>query len=367
MGRVLLLTGATGGGHTQVANTLCTELQSHGHDVVISDLLVDFNKAIKFTCVDGYSFLYKKLPALYGLMYRFTDRKVVSKMTANVFHALIGKKIIKFISEVNPDIIISVHPFGSGLLGKLRYNKYIGQITVALITDFKAHWTHVGKGIDYYVVCSDYSKLSLVKKGVDSSTIGSMGIPIRSDFLNKNINQKDKGIFTVLVMGGSEGEKFIERSLFWIARNKDVRIIVVCGKNDLLRKRLASRYSKRNNVEIRGFEKNIPELMSKADIIITKPGAITVTEAISQELPIVIPYAIPGHESANAKFLVKSGIALRTHSYIWLAHIVEKLMKNPDMIDSIKGNIKENNVKYSTPELVDIIDDYCLKRRREAN
>ena len=145
MSRILVFTGSTGGGHTQVAKTLQKELESRGHEVIISDLLNDFSRIIKFICVDTYRFLYKRIPVLYGVTYRWSNHKIISNVATTVFNALIGRKLIKYISELEVDIVVSVHPFGSGVLGKLRKNKKIECNTIALITDFKAHWMHVGK------------------------------------------------------------------------------------------------------------------------------------------------------------------------------------------------------------------------------
>jgi len=356
--RILLVTGSTGGGHNQVANTLSDELKSRGYEVEICDLLVDFNKMVKFCCIDSYNFLYKHIPRIYGMIYWCTNRKLFSKISAMVFYMLIGREFSHYINHINPQMIICVHPFGSGILGKLRRKKMINSFTTALITDFHAHWTHIGDGIDRYIVSSERLKNSLIKRGVDGSKIMFLGIPIRKDFNKKNTSERDDGIFTVLIMGGSAGENFIRRSLYWIARNKDMQIIVVCGKNTVMKKRLEKAYATKKNVDIRGYEKNIKPLMSKADIIITKPGAITVTEAISQELPIIIPYAIPGHESANAKFLVQSGIAYRTHSSLWLAYVVDKVMKNPEVIDYMRENIQRNYIRFSTEDIVNGIDHF---------
>lgn len=361
MSRIIIFTGSTGGGHNQVANTLRNELEGRGHEVIITDLLKDYSKIAKISFVDTYNFLYKHVSFLYGLIYKSTNYRYISKFSAFVFSRLIKDKLINFISENQPDLIISVHPFGSGILGRFRDKKLISCLTLVLVTDFQAHCTHISSGIDYYIVSNRYTEYDLVKRGVNPKIIRSIGIPISSDFVEKNTKERDDGIFTVLIMGGSEGEKFIKNSLFYIARNKNMNIIVICGKNEKLRRKLNRRYYKKKNVDIRGYEKNIKSLMSKADVIITKPGAITVTEAISQELPIVIPYAIPGHESANAKFLVKSGMARRTRSYLQLAYIIEKMMRNPEILESIRDNIKDNGMGYSTLEFVDTIDAFVTE------
>lgn len=358
MGRILIFSGSTGGGHHQVASTLKTELEEKGHFVQISDLLTDYNKAVKFCTVDGYRFMYKHTGHLYGLLYRLSNHKFASVTVGSLFYQLTKAPLLKYIDEFSPDLIITVHPFGSGVLGKLRLKGHIHCKTLALITDYSVHGTHVGKGIDKYIVGSNVLKEKLLKLGVPSHKIASLGIPIRKDFKEKDPSVRDDGIFHVLIMGGSDGESFIRKSVYWIAKNPDIHITVVCGNNHNLYSTLQKTYKHHKYIHIKGFVEEIQPLMSKADVIITKPGAITITEAISQELPIIIPYAIPGHETANAKFLEKSGVAQRVHSSLWLAFTIERMMKNPALINKMKQNIQSDEIKYSTNDIIESIANY---------
>lgn len=359
MGDILIFSGSTGGGHNQVAATLKAELEAKGHTVHVSDLLAEYNGFVKFCCIDIYRIMYKKFGKVYGFLYHQTNTKFNSKITTRIFSGLLKKPLLKRISEISPDLIITVHPFGTGILGQFRRKGLLQCKTIALITDFAAHWTHVGEGIDRYIVASDFLKNSLVRKGVSPHIIRSAGIPIRKDFQHKNTDIRDDGIFHVLIMGGSDGESFIEKSIYWIAKNPDIHITIVCGNNQLLKNKLEKNYRNQKHIQVLGFVKEIKPLMSKADLIVTKPGAITITEALSQELPIIIPYVIPGHESANAKFLVKAGVAQRTRSSMFLAYVIEKMVTDPSIIDSMRENIKVEGVRHSTHDIIESIAE-CI-------
>lgn len=359
MSNILICSGSTGGGHHQVAQTLKRELESQGHQVEVTDILTEYSKVVKFFAVDGYRFLYKHFGRVYGSLYRATNSKLSSKRSSKIFSKLLRDKFLEKVKEFDPDLIITVHPFGSGILGPLREQGKLDCKVIALITDFTAHWTHIGKGIDRYIVASDFLKKNLIKKGVDPEIIKSAGIPIRKEFEEKNMAEREDGIFHVLIMGGSDGENFISNSLFWIALNPDIHVTIVCGNNETLKRKLEKRYHKRNQIVVKGYVKEIKPLMSRADLIVTKPGAITVTEAISQELPIIIPYAIPGHETNNAKFLVELGVAQRAHTSLFLAYSVEKMLNDPKIMETMRDSIKLESVKHSTNDIIETISE-CI-------
>ncbi len=96
-----------------------------------------------------------------------------------------------------------------------------------------------------------------------------------------------------------------------------MRIIVVCGNNDTLRLSIEEKYEEvipNKHIEVLGFTDKIPELMEVSDVIITKPGGLTVTESLAKNIPMIIPYFIPGQEEENAEVLVNAGAAIKVDS-----------------------------------------------------
>ncbi len=98
-------------------------------------------------------------------------------------------------------------------------------------------------------------------------------------------------------MGGSKDILKVVKRL--VIESEHYYLDVVCGRNKLLLDTLTKMYGQAvqdGRMTIHGFTKKIPEMMDEADVIVTKPGGLTTTEALSKKLPMIVPFAIPGQE-----------------------------------------------------------------------
>ena len=91
-----------------------------------------------------------------------------------------------------------------------------------------------------------------------------------------------------------------------------MQVIVVCGKNEKLRKQIAAE-PKRHATQVLGFAANMHELMAASDLILTKPGGLTTSEALAMGKPLLILNPIPGQEAANSDFLLEQGAAVKVN------------------------------------------------------
>jgi processive 1,2-diacylglycerol beta-glucosyltransferase len=106
---------------------------------------------------------------------------------------------------------------------------------------------------------------------------------------------------------------------------------VVCGQDKNLYKSLDNVVENARNPIVRfGFVRNVDELMSAADIVITKAGGLTVSEALTKRLPIIIYKPIPGQEQENAAFLEKIGAGRTAHNQAELEMLLLQLLKHPE-------------------------------------
>ena len=152
----------------------------------------------------------------------------------------------------------------------------------------------------------------LAEKGVESWRIFDTGIPIDTSFtmkydkhqLAKEMNL-DLNIPIVLVMGGGLGMGGVKMALTALETLKmKLQVLVVAGENHNLRAELRKiAESSKHLVRVWGFSDNIQELMAVATLLITKPGALTISEALAMELPMVLSEPIPGQEKENAEYI----------------------------------------------------------------
>lgn len=132
---------------------------------------------------------------------------------------------------------------------------------------------------------------------------------------------------------------------------------VVCGNNRILKNNLEMRfeeYIRQGRMEILGFVGNIPELMARCHVIVTKPGGLTSSEAINMSIPMLIPFSIPGQEQENTDFLVESGMAMAVNGADDINEKINLLMDQPHLYDSMSQNMSQLSANYSLDKVVEL-------------
>ncbi|MTI48686.1 MGDG synthase family glycosyltransferase [Sporosalibacterium faouarense] len=371
MSKVLIFTASTGGGHNQAASALEKEFNHKGYETIKVDMLKETSKMLDLLIADGYKVLATKLPKIYGGLYKLSDSQRINNRITKFFNKLAYTQISNIINSINPDLIIGTHPFIVDVVGNLKAKSIINIPFISIVTDYEAHQTYVNTNVDAYITGSEHTMKGLISKGILKSKIYPFGIPIRREFLDKKSNYNDfyDRNFQVLVMGGSLGVKSMKKVLKSLNKcTHDLKIIVVCGKDEVLRKSLEKSF--KNNIEgkeyiIYGFTKEVAKLMDSSDIIITKPGGLTVSESMVKSIPMVIPYLIPGQEEENAEFLVREGVAVKVDHIREIRYVIDNLINNPKKLDGMRREMKRITKKYSIDNIINLsenlINEYQYK------
>lgn len=358
MKKALILTTSTGQGHNQAANALCDILSKNNFKCKKHDFLEGSSKLLTSAIIGGYELSATKFSHIYGLSYFLTNNRFINTVSTIPF-CFATKRIKNIINLENPDIIITTHPISISILDTLKKDGLEIPI-ISIVTDFDAHYTYISKRINAYVTGSEFTKSSLTSKGINKNIIYPYGIPIKNHFFDRNNNiddLKSDDYFNILLMSGSMGLKNISYVLKELLNNENkLRITVVCGNNKDLKSSLdkvACNTYKDKKLHIVGFSNDIATFMEYSDVIISKPGGLTVTESIAKNLPLIIPFAIPGQETQNTKFLCQSGYALKA-SLKKINPTVNTLIDNPEHLEKMKINLSNLSRKYSSAKIVDL-------------
>ncbi len=359
MKSIIIVTASTGAGHNQAANSLKERFEERGIYVHIVDMFKATSKGINALISDGYKILATKLPKAYGAFYKSSDRKVINKtIFKNAF--LATELRLKWIfNEFQPDLIISTHPFGAPIIGKLKEKGKINIPFVQIVTDFKAHYAYIHEQVDAYIAASNFTADSLTQKGIAPQKVHVYGIPAREAFTQKNYRKfsKDRP-FQLLIMGGSMGLKAIEEAVaVLLTFEKKLKLVVVCGNNRDLYDKLQRRYAEQidsSRLEVLGFVDTVHELMDKSDLIISKPGGLTTTEAIHKSIPMIIPFAIPGQEQENTNFLVENEMAIEVQDMTELHDHIELLIDDVERYQKMVENMTRLAKLYSVDAIIDL-------------
>ncbi|CAH2215294.1 MGDG synthase family glycosyltransferase [Tepidibacter aestuarii] len=365
MKKILILSASTGGGHNRAAKAIQEELVTKNIDCEIIDSLKFVSPTIDTIISKGYEKSAMYIPKTYGKMYKISDLKISkSGMNTNLPLAYMIKKLKKLITNMQPDAIIGTHPFPLMAVSNLKKHNIIDIPIISILTDYTIHSTWIQKEVDNYIVGDEYVKYLLEEEGIPKDKIYPYGIPIEKSFLSSNIegikkelNLEDK--FTVLLMGGSFGAGNIKEAfLDLLSIDKDFQIIVVTGRNSSLKEKIEKTLESVNtnkNIVILPFTNKMNDILSVSDILITKPGGLTTTEALLKEIPMIIPYYIPGQEGENLDFLLNSGVALKTTEKYNLKILVTLLMENPNRLDNLKSNINSLKKLNSSENICNLI------------
>ena len=364
MKKILILTTSTGEGHNQAANSISTKFEQAGYKIIKHDFLKSNSKLLTKLFISGYELSASTFPKIYGYIYKITNNTIVNILIHKVFY-FVRKKLFSIVSKEAPDIVLITHPFAVNLAVSIKDKFNIP--TLVIVTDFKAHGTYINNNIDGYIVASDDTKIDLSNRGIDLNKIHTFGIPVKDEFFINRIEDfsKTDDYFNILLMSGSMGLKNISYVLKELLNNKNkLRITVVCGNNENLKKDLDKRYNqyiKDKKLHVIGFSKDVDVLMEYSDLIISKPGGLTATEAISKHLPLLIPFAIPGQEYENVEVLTSNGCAIYIDNLLELNSIVDKFIDNPKKLDGLKNNMKKLSNLYSKDKIVNLADNLIKK------
>ncbi|MBP2640122.1 MAG: Monogalactosyldiacylglycerol synthase [Firmicutes bacterium] len=332
--KILFISAPVGAGHVRAAQAVANALQEV--DPAIRTQQANVFDFFHPSLGQGILKLYLKLlatfPQAYGTMYGWGNDSSLALFGRRQVSRYLAKKMQRYILNYNPSAIVCTHATPAGLIAYLHRHSGLQVPTFAIVTDFVVHRLWVYPEISRYYVADETLRDFLDQQGIASERSRAFGIPVDASFsmnvtrnaILQRLNLPTDGK-NILIMGGGAGILPMAEILIACDRlDAPVRFIAVTGNNHKLYNELSA-LAKRlaHPVRILGFVNNVHELMSCADILLSKPGGMTSAEALACGLPMIIFQPIPGQEEANTRFLVERNYALRA-----------------DTIESVKMNLQ---------------------------
>ena len=293
-----------------------------------------------------YMFTIQRMPSIWAHLYDNPYWVKKSQRLKKIIHYFNLPKLEALFNDFCPDGVVSTQAFPCGMVADFKRIRGINLPLVAVLTDFVPHSFWIYKTIDYYIVPSEEVKQKLIEKGVNSDRIKPLGIPFDPKF-NQNLNKfeirkklnLEDNLFTVLIMGGGQGLGPIKNVVKILENLKfNLQEIVVCGTNTRLHHWLKKRLKKyKKRIFLLDYAENIEELMSAADLIITKPGGVTCAEALSKGLPMLIISPLPGQEANNTSYLIEQGAAIKVDKPADLIDVISDLHNHRQRLSELSN------------------------------
>jgi len=366
--KILILYASYGDGHIQVSSALKERFESIGCTTVLVDLFAEaypkLNELTKYIYIKSYSLF----PTLYGWSYYSTREMRNDTWFSAWFHSWGMSKLQEILDREAPDAVVNTFPMLA--MPELRRKTGIAIPIYTVLTDYVLHHRWIHPLVDRYYVATDDLKADMIAAGVPESRIRATGIPLKRSFCPVERTGElyakyglDAAKKTVLLMAGSYGVlRGLQETCSALAALPDVQLIVVCGKNEALYASMLAYAEDASNIRVFGFTKEMHELMSLSDTMITKPGGITLTESIQCGLPVVLLRPVPGQERDNAEYLAGRGAAIVAGTDAEAAQAVRDLLEQPERreraLTAIAALRKQDSAETIARDIRDMMEAY---------
>ncbi|SPF40405.1 UDP-N-acetylglucosamine:LPS N-acetylglucosamine transferase [Candidatus Desulfosporosinus infrequens] len=377
--RILVFSAGFGNGHFRAAEAVIEGIRIK--DPLAKIIHLDFgdflSKRLNAMAKNLYIEMIKHTPKLWGKFYYKTAKFQPQSMIQRFLNQLGRSDFLNYIQAFEPDLIVCTYPTVSSVLAQLRLERILQVPVITVITDYAVHSHWVHPGVDRYIVaCTDVKK-NLLSWGIQAQRILVTGIPVSPKFEGK----MDRGhiiselglnpdLPTFLLMGGAYvGWKSVKKICMRLADSLvPVQSIIVCGKNKKLYHFLEEVSAQARNPIVRlGYVHNIEELMEVSDLIITKAGGLTVSEALTKHLPLVIFKPIPGQEDENAQFVQRSGAGYVAGTEEELERLLNRFLNNPEDIERMQEKaavaIPGRSTERAVDDLIQLASDLRMKQK----
>ena len=363
---ILVVTASMGSGHNKAANAVAEAIKRKYpvNKINVIDFMSTetayFNSLVK----DIYLKMLDHTPSVYEFFYKFTSDSTKGSTIQSVFAHAMKKDMRELIKKYEADMVICTHPFPCAAASYLKQTGEINIPLITVMTDFCVHQFWLYKNIDIYFTANDLLKKEMVNQGLLEERIFVIFIPVgynfrvdynRDDLLAKFKLEKDKPV--ALIMGGGLGLGGVKNALCQLERlKKDIQILVITGANVALWSEMNeyAQHSK-HKIFVWGYSHNIQEFMSVATFLISKPGALTISEALTRELPMILHDPIPGPEVDNAKFVSDNGAAIWVKHQDTLDAVVREVLSDATILPKLRNNAKVLKKPYASDNIADVI------------
>ena len=348
--RVLLFSVTAGEGHNSTAKAIARSLESMGAETRIVDAYRTAGRIMYHTVAGGYLLVSSYLKHGYGMVYRVLEHRRGNSYRRSLIRRSgrsLAKKFKRIIDEYDPDVIVCTHCFAARILDIVKERGDIRAKTLGIVTDFTMHpyWEEALR-LDRLIIPCEPLTENARKKGFTDAQIRPYGIPVHPKFSTavdkseaKCLLGLDKDLPTLLVMSGSMGHGNMVRVLRRLDKLPvPFQTIVVCGNNKKAHARIARAAWKKPILNL-GYTDNVPLLMDASDLIVSKPGGLTTSEALTKRLPMIIVSPIPGHEDRNVDFLTEKGSAVAATRRYPLPEAVKDLISSPQKREEMQKSI----------------------------
>jgi len=366
----------TGGGHIAPAKALANGIKDAWPSEDATFLFNGFNDKMvvcRFFFENGYQISSNYFEASYVLFYRATEHPIHRKIGQYLVSIHGENHLYRFLRDNGITKVVCIHEVLISIARNAinRLDPSIPLIT--LVTDpYTAHalWFQE-KNMELVVFSEKIRKEAVERYGYLPDRVHSFPFILNRAYDRQYTPEevaaaKDRlGIpqnrKVLLIAGGGEGLKSADRIVSrFVAKKRDEILIVVCGKNRLLKRQVSRMVERRraDNVIVYGFVSFMPDLLNIADCVITKGGASTVMEVMAVGKPVIFSTFIRGQELGNVLFAIHNGAGWYIRKPVDILAQADRVLRDPALASGVKANIARLGIRNGLDDVMRFIHDF---------
>ncbi len=347
----LILSCSTGQGHNSCAKAVKEYYDMQGEMCVVEDALNFVSRALsRFICW-GHTTMYRYLHWLFKLIYGYSEKHpAIFHEKSGIYRllALGTDRLCKYIQDGGFDTVICTHVFASLMMTEVQ-KRYHLPVTIGLVaTDYTCNPGTKESRVDVYFLPDASLQVDFDSPNIGEEQFCCSGIPIRQMFYHGTDQEEAKRALGIspdhkhlLMMCGSMGCGPMKRLARLLSHRlpESVDMTVVCGTNHRLEKKLQRRYKDSPNIHILGYMQDMSLLLDSADLYLTKPGGISITEAAMKMLPMVLIDAVAGCEHYNRFYFLRKGGARTGTNSMEIARVCVTLLEDERKLEAMRRSL----------------------------
>lgn len=344
---VVFLFSDTGGGHRSAAEAII-EAINLDYPGRISTEMVDFFKEYAPPPFDMAPELYPpmaKMPDMWELGYKISNGPRRTRFFYNMMWPYIRRAAFRLLNEHPYDLLVTVHPIPVVPVSRAMRPGSPPFITV--VTDMvSTHAWWYNRRSDLVFVPTEIARQRGLTYGLRPDQIRVVGLPVAERFClqigdRAQIRERlgwPQDFPVILLVGGGEGMGPVAKAARAISDAQlHTALVVVTGRNRKLKAQLeAEEWS--IPTFIYGFVHEMPDFMRAADIMLTKAGPGTISEAFIAGLPMILYSRMPGQEDGNVSYVVTEGAGVWAPHPSRMVEILRTWLEHPSEREKVVAN-----------------------------
>lgn len=360
--KVLILSCDTGCGHNSAAAALSDELRRRGIEHTVFDPLTLGGKRTDRIVSASYSGMLRKAPSAFGVIYRVGDLYSSTGITSPVYlaNAVYAKKLQAYITNGGYDRVICTHLFAMEAMTAIKRRLGGSVPCYGVMTDYTCVPFFSETKLDGYFIPHEDLREEHVKKGIPCDRIWCTGIPVRERFTHHTDKAEARAALGMpadaeiaLVMSGGVGCGNIGEICSALLKKQTgkLAVFVLTGRNAQMKQELDGRFSDVPALHTVSFTDKVNLYMNASDVMISKPGGLTSTEAAVSGIPFVQLLTYTGCEKKNIAFFSSHGMSAQAESPEDAAEKAAELIRDREKAEAMLLAQRRN----ASPEAARII------------